>query len=164
MVSSLGEKAFTDREHPTVHNRIVEMYHAGTDKESQVRVANGIVEPKSSLRCVVATIAFGMGINLPDVEFVFHWGASADIMSYWQEVGRCARDGRQGKAMLFIFPRSLDKRRVDEKFRQLIENVRSKSNCLRRGILEHLFLPEMRKVELEAACLNSVCCSACKQV
>ena len=105
MMSSLDDQAYTDEENPTVYNRVVEMYHAGTDKASQVRIANGMVDPDSCLHCVVATIAFGLGINLPDVEYVFHWGASADIMSYWQEVGRCARYGRSGKAILYIFPK-----------------------------------------------------------
>ena len=162
-MSTLGEKAYTDQDNPTVYNRIVDMYHAGTDKESQGRIASGIVDPNCSLRCVVATIAFGLGINLPDVEEVVHWGPAADIMSYWQEVGRCARDGRQGKGTLFIFPRSTDKRLVDANLKKLIDDVQKCGECLRRGILDHLFVPEMSRESLKLALENPYCCCSCNK-
>ena len=161
MVTTLGEKGFSDPEKPCVQNRFVDMYHSGTDKESQHRIASDIVQINSNLRCVIATVAFGMGINLPDVDYVMHWGSSPDIMSYWQEVGRCARDGRQGNATLFVYPRSLDKRRVDNSLKQLIINVKDGRKCFRRGVLEHLVIPEMSKESFEKAMKNPRCCKTC---
>ena len=160
-MSELGENAFAEPDDPTVHNRLVDMYHAATDKDSQERIANNIVDPSSSLRCLVATVAFGLGINLPDVEEVIHWGPTGDIMSFWQEVGRCARDGRQGRGTLFLYPRSVDKRRVDETMRKLLSNVKHSEVCFRKGILEHLYLPEMDRAMFDKALQNQRCCCVC---
>ena len=80
--------------HQSPGHRLCKMYHASTDHNSQSRIILTLPQAGSRLRCVVATVAFGLGIDLPDVEYVFHWGVPSDGMSYWQEVGRCARDGR----------------------------------------------------------------------
>ena len=51
-------------------------------------------------RCLICTNAFGIGVEMPEVDLVIHWGAPTPILQYWQEVGRCARDGRNGEAHL----------------------------------------------------------------
>lgn len=52
------------------------------------------------LHIVIGTIAFGMGLDCPDVRQVLHWGASHDIELYIQETGRCGRDGYMANAVL----------------------------------------------------------------
>ena len=59
---------------------------------------------KSCLRVVIATVAFGMGIDCPDVRQVIHIGAPSDIESYVQETGRAGRDGHQ--LLLFYYTRT----------------------------------------------------------
>ena len=44
------------------------------------------------MRIVITTVAFGMGIQIPDIDLVIHWGPSDNSLMYWHEVGRCARD------------------------------------------------------------------------
>jgi ATP-dependent DNA helicase RecQ len=63
------------------------------------------------LRVVVATTAFGMGIDKPDVRFVFHYDISGSIDAYYQEFGRAGRDGERAEALLFYDPNDLRLRR-----------------------------------------------------
>lgn len=58
-------------------------------------------KPDGTLRIIIGTIAFGMGLDCPDVRQVLHWGAFNDIESYIQETGRCGRDGFTSNAVLF---------------------------------------------------------------
>lgn len=56
--------------------------------------------PGSPLRIVIATIAFGLGIDTSDIRYVVHWGPPQDIEQYVQATGRAGRDGRTSHAIL----------------------------------------------------------------
>src|SRR5213076_296632 len=66
-------------------------YHAGLDKAVRTQRLEQFLEADAAV--MVATIAFGMGIDKPDVRFVIHADPPASIEAYWQEVGRAGRDG-----------------------------------------------------------------------
>ena len=53
------------------------------------------------LRVVIATIAFGMGLDCPNVRRIIHWGPSNDVEAYIQETGRAGRDGESAEALLY---------------------------------------------------------------
>ena len=113
--------------------RLVEMFTSCTDKE----VKSQIIESFSRnlpLRIVCATVAFGMGLDCPDVRQIIHLGAPDTIESYIQETGRGGRDGKPSLAQLLVVKRMnqhCDKAMLNYQINKAMcrRDMRFRTNC-----------------------------------
>jgi ATP-dependent DNA helicase RecQ len=129
-------------------------YHAGLDPH--VRMANQDAFLNEDVDVIVATIAFGMGIDKPDVRFVIHYDTPKSLEGYYQETGRAGRDGLEGNCVMFYSYDDIIKLDKFNKDKQVTERENAKhllqemasyaesSVCRRRQLL-HYFGEQMHQ-------------------
>ena len=142
-------------------------YHAGLDP--QVREKNQDDFLNEEIEVIVATIAFGMGIDKPDVRFVIHYDAPKSLEGYYQETGRSGRDGLEGNCIMFYNYNDLLKIEKFNKDKSVTERENARilldemaaysesSECRRRQLL-HYFGEEFNTTE----CGKTMWCDNCR--
>ncbi len=128
-------------------------YHAGM--ESAVRTENQDKFLMEKVQIIVATIAFGMGIDKPDVRFVLHYDMPKSLEGYYQETGRGGRDGGEGQCIAYYAYKDLDKLRKFMQGKPVAEQeigsqllfetqAYAESSICRRKLLLHYFGEEYK--------------------
>ncbi|MCG8307068.1 MAG: DNA helicase RecQ [Cytophagales bacterium] len=142
-------------------------YHAGL--EPSVRVKNQDDFLNEEVEVIVATIAFGMGIDKPDVRFVIHYDTPKSLEGYYQETGRSGRDGLEGNCILFYRYKDVLKLEKFQKDKTVTERENAKllldemsmyaeSSVCRRKQLLHYFGEKYD----ESNCGKTMWCDVCK--
>lgn len=149
---SLGQK-FTVLSAPDVPcYRLVDMYTKCTEASVKESIVTSFSEVDSNLRVVVATIAFGMGLDCPNVSHIIHWGPSSTIEDYVQEVGRAGRTASM-QAHATLYYHKSDQQYTSAK---MMEYCKNRSEC-RRELLFRDF-DEYNRSDVPNGCL---CCDVC---
>lgn len=124
-------------------------YHAGMSNEQRQFVQSGFA--RDDIQIVVATVAFGMGINKPNVRFVVHYDIPKSIEAYYQETGRAGRDGLAAEAIMYFDPADIGRVRrffedIEDEQRRRVEEQRfnamasfAEAQTCRRQILLNYF-------------------------
>ena len=123
-------------------------YHAGLLDDDREDIQTAFIN--GEFKCIVATIAFGLGINIPNVRIVIHYGCPKNLESYYQEIGRAGRDGLTSYCYLyysskdFMLNRFFLKEIPDEKYKRHQENQVASmekfayyTGCRRKILLKH---------------------------
>lgn len=133
-----------------VDYRLLTMYTRASTPQMKQTVMSLFARKNSKLRMIIATTAFSMGIDCPDVHQIIHWGVPSSIEQYVQEIGRAGRDGLQSKAILMV--RKLS-RHTEATMKQYVEN----SNTCRRVQLYKSFIMYQEDVSIS----RENCCNIC---
>ena len=135
--------------------RLVDCFTKGTEEYVKDSILIQSTLPNSTLRLIICTAAFGMGIECVGVSRVIHWGPPNDVETYIQQTGRSGRSGQLSYCIL-LFGKGL--RRYCDK--QILAYCQNTSQCS-RNILFHDFSSYTNTAETKCCCCD-ICASICK--
>ena len=131
----------------------VQMMHSGSPAGVKNHVLEQFGDNSKSLRILIATIAYGMGVNCKGVTRVIHFGPSKSIEAYMQESGRCGRNGEQSDALLLY--NGINVKTADSDMKSYI----SATTCRRKVLMKHFGV----KTSHSESPTGHMCCDICAE-
>lgn len=128
-----------------------------TEEEVKEEIVQAFTKENSTLRIVIATVAFGMGIDCPKVREVVHFGPPDDLESYVQETGRAGRDGLPSLALLLIKP-GTSKRHTEK---SMIDYTSNSTSCRRDVLFCNFDNYSRSRFDLKLYLCCDVCSKSC---
>ena len=141
--------------------KVCAMFTGCTAESTKDSILTSFTEPSGFIRVVVATIAFGLGLDAPNIRTIIHWGPSKDIEAYVQESGRCGRDGKHSMAILYLSKSEQQKNDDDIAVTPMKQYCVNTTKC-RRLVLMSEFAAEHHISQphpLHNCC--DICCATC---
>ena len=133
-----------------------EKYQGNTEDAAKEYISKSFADDKGSVRVLVATIAFGMGVDCKGLRLVIHFGPPTDIDNYCQETGRAGRDGAQSYAVLIMYPRSVNSKRVSAEMKDYCSNT---AKCRQELLYQHFSGRYTKVLPMHNCC--DICCKKC---
>ena len=152
-----------DQYYPTTsealpENRLFAQYHAPQTQAMKDLVLTELASPSSKVRVIFATVAMGMGVDVPSIRFVIHVGPPRSIREYMQETGRAGRDGKPSTVILHYNNKDIATNRTE-----ISDDIRAycrlEKACLRKFLLKCLDVGETDENTLGHRCCSNRKCN-----
>ena len=150
--SELGNEQYEPIDAPKLaRNRLFTQYHAQYPEHERKRIVDELIQGKSKLRIIFATVAFGIGLDISNIRHVLHIGVPYSMEEYFQEAGRAGRDGLPAKAHIFFNSHDISKGR--KQLSDVMRNYVQEKKCKREMILNYFgFKAPSRSGSLHECC------------
>ncbi|XP_068754402.1 uncharacterized protein [Montipora capricornis] len=153
--AELRENIYADEVHDP-KKRIVEMFHSRSDELNKEEILKSMGESNGCIRVLIATIAYGMGINCKDVKTVIHYGPSYNCETYLQESGRAGRRGQDQCKSVILYSNIMTKHCHES----MVTYLKQNDKCRRKVLLEKF---DVDVSKLPAYEYPHRCCDICQQ-
>lgn len=164
--------AYVDVEE-TFQTRMVQMYHKHIPDKDKDYILEEFCKPDSIVRLVIASSAFGSGVDIPNVRIVYCIDGAKNVTDLWQAIGRAGRDGHPTQANICYSNRAISL--CDENLKTCLKNFSSNNtSCIRYQLLASFNAKDMdvkcldkiksrdEQHPRDADCQHCLCCTNCK--
>ena len=153
--AELSEHIYAD-ESQDPKKRIVEMFHSRSDELNKEEILKSLGDSNGCIRVLIATIAYGMGIDCKDVKTVYHYGPSYNCETYLQESGRAGRKGQDQCKSVILYSNIMTKHCHES----MVTYLKQKDKCRRKVLLEKF---DVDISKLPASEYPHQCCDICQE-
>ena len=146
--------------HPGTRKCPVAMFHNHSAKDNKDHVLSEFPKPHSVVRIVICSIAFGLGIDVPDIRYVINFGAPTNIEDFFQESGRAGRDGEASQSLLY----HISQLKLQNTDAAMLEYLSSDIPCRREYLAQYFGLTDIEDHPAPDVEPAAVCCDRCHEI